>query len=65
MDEEKMKCEGGTENDQISKLWNDELKTSSRALTNVIRGLDPGTRQEVLEVLKLIGEHKLPKDSPP
>jgi hypothetical protein len=41
--------------DDISGLWNEELKESCRALADSIRELDADTRQEVLEVLKLIG----------
>ena len=47
----------------ISHLWNEELKESCRALADSIRELDTDTRQEVLEVLKLIGKPALPKDS--
>lgn len=49
--------------DDISSLWNEELEESYRTLTDLIRGLDADTRQEVLEVLKLIGKFTFPKDS--
>jgi hypothetical protein len=47
--------------DDISSLWNEELKESYRTLTGLIRGLDADTRQEILEVLELIGKFTFPK----
>ena len=48
--------------DQISKLWNDELKKSKEVLAEVVTSLDPVAKQEILKILEILAKARPPKD---